>query len=68
MSEELRMTVGKADDGREIAIITSGGHPQIPGSGVCHILTLEVVDLMPNKDPDAWFEQMKKERPWETRQ
>jgi hypothetical protein len=66
--EPFLMTVGKDAKGREIAIITSGGHPQIAGSGPCTILTLELVENMPNKDIKAWFEQMKQERPWETRQ
>jgi hypothetical protein len=32
------------------------------------ILTLELVDLMPNRDTIAWFHRMSIERPWESRQ
>lgn len=64
----LRLTVGPAKDGRMLAIITEGGHPKIPGSGPCTVLTLELVSRIPNGDTAAWFEQMKAERPWETRQ
>lgn len=65
---DLMLTVGPTEDGRKLAIITSGGHPQIPGSGPCTILTLELLDNIPNGDAHAWFEQMKIEKPWETRQ
>jgi hypothetical protein len=64
----LRLTVGPALDGRKIAIISEGGHPQVPGSGPCIVLTLELVANIPSGDTQAWFEQMKAERPWETRQ
>jgi hypothetical protein len=67
-SDQLLMTTGKTDDGRELAIITSGGHPQLPGSGPCRILEVELVDNMPNRDTAAWFIRMNNERPWETRQ
>jgi hypothetical protein len=67
MTETLHLTVGTASDGRELAIISTGGHPQIPGSGVCTVLTLELTANMPD-GVDAWYEQMKRERPWETRQ
>jgi hypothetical protein len=65
---KLDLTVGPAKDGRRIAIISTGGHPQRPGSGLCTVLTLELVSEIPNGDTNAWFEQMKVERPWETRQ
>jgi len=68
MSDKLTLTVGNALDGRELAIISSGGHPQIPGSGPTTVLAVELVAAVPNGDVKAWFEQMKKERPWETRQ
>lgn len=68
MADTLTLTVGPTDDGRTIAIITKGGHPQRPGSGKCFVLTLEDVAFIPNGDTQAWFEQMKRERPWETRQ
>lgn len=62
-----RLTVGPAKDGRQIAVITQGGHPQFPGSGQCIVCTVAEVSELPNQDPDAWFERMKEERPWETR-
>lgn len=65
---ELTLSVGPACDGRKLAIITRGGHPQRPGSGTCEVLTLEVVDGWGRKKINDWFERMKQERPWETRQ
>jgi hypothetical protein len=64
----FRLTIGEDDDGRKLAVITAGGHPQIPNSGLCKIMTLELVELIPNQDTDAWFDKMVNERPWETRQ
>jgi hypothetical protein len=64
----LRLTVGEDRQGRKIACITAGGHPQIPGSGDCYVLSVRLVENLPNQDPDAWFDRMCRERPWETRQ
>ena len=65
-AESFRLTVGRAEDGRLLAIISSGGHPQISGSGQCTVLGVEVVKSM--KDAKRWFRQARVERPWETRQ
>lgn len=65
---DFELTVGPARDGRKVAIVTTGGHPQRPGSGMCNILTLAVVDGWSRRKIVAWFERMKTERPWETRQ
>lgn len=64
----VTLTIGPAKDGRKLAIITQGGHPQKPGSGTCEVLTVEVVDGWDQAKIDAWFERMQAERPWETRQ
>lgn len=68
MVEPLDLTIGKALDGRRIAIISRGGHLQRPGSGVMEVLTVEVVDGWGRCKIDAWWQQMQAERPWETRQ
>lgn len=66
--DELLMTVGPAGDGRMLAIISRGGHPQRPGSGTCEVLTVELVANIPGGDTGAWFKKMQLEKPWETRQ
>lgn len=68
MANQLTLTVGPARDGRMLAIVSEGGHPQRPGSGRCVVLTLALVSEIENKDTQAWFERMKVERPWESRQ
>lgn len=67
-TDSLTLMVGPANDGRKLAIISTGGHPQRPNSGKCVVLTVELVSNIPGGDTDAWFERMQKERPWETRQ
>lgn len=62
------LTVGRAEDGRKIAIISTGGHVQRPGSGPMTVLSVEVVDGWPYREIKAWFRRMQSERPWETRQ
>lgn len=64
----LRLTVGTTRDGREIAIITDGGHPQVAGSGQTTVCTVALLDELPNRDADAWFKRQAVERPWESRQ
>lgn len=63
---DLTLTIGETEDGRMLAIVSSGGHPQNPGSGVCTVQSVEVVES--RKEAKAWFERMKAERPWEIRQ
>jgi hypothetical protein len=67
-AEEFELTIGPATDGRRLAIISRGGHPQRLGSGTCEVLDMEVVDGWGRRKIDAWFERKKIERPWETRQ
>lgn len=67
-ADALTLTVGPTLDGRLVAVISIDGHPQRPGSGVCKVLTFELVTNIPNGDVDAWFERQKIERPWESRQ
>lgn len=62
-----RLTVGPLPDGREAAIITEGGHPQIDAAQ-CVVCSVALLDELPNRDADAWFKQQVRERPWETRQ
>lgn len=64
----LLLTVGEAPDGRKLACLSRGGHPQIAGSGDCEIVAVEVVDGWGRRKIAAWTERMKAERPWETRQ
>lgn len=68
MTEDYILTIGPARDGRKLAVITSGGHPQIPGSGTCTVHTVALVDNLPGQDAQAWFARMVEQRPWETRQ
>lgn len=63
----LRLTVGAIPDGREIAVISDGGHPQIDNAQ-CTVCAVAVLDDLPNRDADAWFKRMVEERPWESRQ
>jgi hypothetical protein len=61
-----RLTVGEAKDGRILAIITEGGHPQMAGDRQCKVCELRISE---GADSDsAWFDNMIIERPWETRQ
>jgi hypothetical protein len=62
-----RLTFGPTDDGRKIAIISRGGHPQIAGSGTCEVLDV-TTSCRTKKEAKAWFHRMLIERPWETRQ
>jgi hypothetical protein len=64
----LTLTVGDDTQGRKVAIITCGGHPQRESSDKCTVLTVEVVDGWDSRKIWAWFKRMKRERPWETRQ
>jgi hypothetical protein len=64
----LTLSVGSALDGRKLAIISSGGHPQRPGNGCCTVLTVEVVDGWSRRKIADWFKQMQEQKPWETRQ
>lgn len=68
MGEALTLTVGPARDGRKLAIITTGGHPQLPGSGPTVVLHVEVIDGWGRKKLEDWFNRMGEERPWEARQ
>lgn len=68
MSKDLTLTVGPTPDGRRLAIISTGGHPQRPSSGPATVLHVEVIDGWDRKKLEDWFAQMKSERPWETRQ
>ena len=61
----FQLTVGPARDGRIIAIISSGGHPQRPDSGVCHVCTVAVVDGWSKSKIKAWFKRMVIQRPWD---
>jgi hypothetical protein len=67
-SAALALSVGPALDGRKLAIISRGGHPQRAGSGLCEVLTVEVVDGWSKRKINDWFEHMKIVKPWETRQ
>lgn len=62
---DLTLTVGDCD-GEILAVISTGGHPQIPGSGQC--VVCDAKKFPTEEDAREWFEQMKVERPWETRQ
>ena len=66
--EEYRITVGFDDKERELAILTKGGHPSIPGSGECFVCGIAIVDELPDRDIDAWFKEQMETKPWETRQ
>jgi len=68
MPDTYSMTVGEALDGRKIAIISSGGHPQQPNSGTCHVVHVEVVDGWGSRKINDWFARQVIEKPWETRQ
>ena len=69
MLDALILTVGNTEkDGKRLAIISRGGHPQKPGSGTCEVLTVERVEGWGRRKIDAWFKRMQIERPWETRQ
>jgi hypothetical protein len=50
-----RLTIGPALDGRRIAIVSSGGHPQTPGSGDCTVLDVEVVDGWSEAKINEWY-------------
>lgn len=64
--DDLTLTVGNDTNGRKIAIITRGGHPQ-RDSHRCEVLTVEVVQGWGRKRIDGWFQRMREEKPWETR-
>lgn len=64
---ESKMYLTVSDDPRgrgKLAIVTLG-HPQ-RGDAKCEVLTLTVVK--DHAEACAWYERMKIERPWETRQ
>jgi len=66
MAEDyIYLTVDKDPKGRGLLAIMTQGHPQF-GDANCTVLTLEVVPNM--KAAKLWFERMKIEKPWETRQ
>jgi hypothetical protein len=50
-----RLTIGPALDGRRIAIVSSGGHPQTPDSGDCTVLDVEVVDGWSAAKINEWY-------------
>ena len=58
-----RLTTGIIRDGREIAVITRGGHPQIPNSGPCEVCSVGVVDEV--GDVNAWFREQVRASPWD---
>jgi hypothetical protein len=66
--EAFTLTVGFDDAGRHIAIISSGAHPELGDIDGATILTVALVDELPNRDPKAWFLAMVEARPWESRQ
>ena len=59
----IRFSYGPALDGRMLAILSRGGHPQIPGSGVCEVLAVEVCPTM--KQAKQWKRTMLAAKPWE---
>lgn len=63
---ELVLSVGKARDGRLLAIVTTGGHPQINPNETTIVLAVEVVQSQ--EEANEWFEKAQIERPWITRQ
>lgn len=68
MDSGYELTVGKMEDGRTLAIISTGGHLQHPGSGEMLVLTVEVVDGWGRRKLNDWFQRQIETRPWETRQ
>lgn len=65
--DSLTLTTGKDTKGRKLAIISSGGHPQLDTETPCTVLKVEIVDGWGKGKIAAWFERMKTERPWESR-
>lgn len=63
MSEKIDFTYGPAQDGRMIAILSRGGHPQRPGSGTCEVLALELCPTW--KAAKRWKTTMLAAKPWE---
>lgn len=69
MADTVRLTVGPTPAGdKTIALVTKGGHPQMPGSGECVVLTVEDVTGWSRKRLKQWFARMLVEQPWERRQ
>lgn len=67
--EAFTLTVGFDGAGRELAIISSGAHPQLDEEiDPTFVLSVALVDELPNRDPRAWFLYMVETRPWESRQ
>ena len=60
---DIRLTYGPAIDGRKLAVLSRGGHPQIPGSGTCEVLAVEVRATM--KEAKQWRRIMLAAKPWE---
>ena len=63
-AERLVLTTGRLKDGRMLAIC-SDGSPQL-GDAKTTVLSLETVESQ--EEAEAWFLDVKKNRPWETRQ
>ena len=59
----LFLSYAKMEDGRNLAVC-SDGTPQL-GHDPVTVLTLEVVQSF--KEAKQWFSEVKKTRPWETR-
>lgn len=65
-TQGLRLTYGRDPQGRMLAIISEGGHVQLPGSGPMTVLAVEVVKNA--KEAKRWGREQMETRPWETRQ
>ena len=66
MMGDLILSIGHALDGRLVAVITTGGHPQINPEEKTLVLAVEVISS--EEEGKKWFKRMQIERPWEERQ
>lgn len=65
MAEDvIYLTVGLDPRGRGLVAIVTMGQPQLGDENV-NVLSLEIVKT--EAEAKAWFEQVKIDRPWETR-
>lgn len=66
MKGRMYLTVGRESRGRRrLLAVISDGSPQY-GDNDITVLNVEIVQSQ--KEAEEWFERMKSERPWETRQ
>ena len=63
--DRMYLSVDENPDGPGLIAVITQGHPRA-GDANCTVLTLEIVEDM--AAAERWYERMKVEKPWESRQ